>query len=118
MVVPRSEAADVASVAAHYDDLDELYRDFWGTSLHHGYWILGTETPEQASDNLTRVVAQRAELQAGERICDLADSTSGPPARRPGATPGTNARNDPLSPTSKEVLCSTPTPLFPRAPTC
>lgn len=69
--MPRGQVADAASVAAHYDDLDEWYRDFWGTSLHHGYWITGTESPEQAADNLTRLIAKQAEIRPGERVCDL-----------------------------------------------
>lgn len=71
MIVPRGRVADVASVAAHYDDLDDLYRDFWGTSLHHGYWITGEESPEQAADNLTRLIAKQAGIRPGERVCDL-----------------------------------------------
>jgi hypothetical protein len=39
VIVPRAEIADVAAVAAHYDELDELYRSLWGTNLHHAYWI-------------------------------------------------------------------------------
>jgi tocopherol O-methyltransferase len=71
LIVPRSQVADVEAVAAHYDDLDELYRGFWGTSLHHGYWIAGNESPEEAVDNLTRLIAQRAGFRFGEQVCDL-----------------------------------------------
>lgn len=31
-----------------YDDLDLLYREIWGTSLHHGLWNTGSESPEEA----------------------------------------------------------------------
>ena len=71
MIVPRSEVADLAAVAAHYDDLDDLYRSFWGTSLHHGYWVTGKESTEEAVANLTRLVAQRAGMKSGEKVCDL-----------------------------------------------
>ena len=71
MIVPRAEIADVAAVAAHYDDLDDLYRSLWGTSLHHGYWITGKECADEAVANLTRLVAQQAALKPGERLCDL-----------------------------------------------
>ncbi len=71
MITPRAEVADVAAVAAHYDDLDELYRSLWGTSLHHGYWITGKESPGEAVSNLTRLVAERAAIRPGDRICDL-----------------------------------------------
>ncbi len=56
MIVPRAGTADLAAVAAHYDDLDELYRSVWGTNLHHGYWITGKESPGEAAANLTRLV--------------------------------------------------------------
>ena len=71
MIVPRAEIADVAAVAAHYDDLDDLYRSLWGTSLHHGYWITGKESTDQAVANLTRLVARQAEMKPGDRVCDL-----------------------------------------------
>ena len=71
MIIPRAEVADIAAVAAHYDDLDDLYRSLWGTSLHHGYWITGKESPEEAVANLTRLVAEQAALKPGERICDM-----------------------------------------------
>ena len=71
MIVPRAEIADIAAVAAHYDDLDDLYRSLWGTSLHHGYWISGKESPDEAVANLTRLVAQQAALRAGDRVCDM-----------------------------------------------
>lgn len=70
MIVPRL-AVDVRDVAAHYDELDEWYRDFWGTSLHHGYWITGKESAAEAIANLTRLVARQAALKSGDRVCDL-----------------------------------------------
>ena len=38
--------------AQHYDDLDPLYRATWGTSLHHGLWITGRESPTLAKAQL------------------------------------------------------------------
>jgi tocopherol O-methyltransferase len=71
VIIPRAEVADIAAVAAHYDDLDDLYRSLWGTSLHHGYWITGKESPEEAVANLTRLVAEQAALKPGDRVCDM-----------------------------------------------
>ena len=71
MIVPRAEVADTAAVAAHYDELDDLYRSFWGTSLHHGYWITGKESAEEAAANLSRLVANQAAMKSGDRVCDL-----------------------------------------------
>ncbi|YCM43765.1 methyltransferase domain-containing protein [Verrucomicrobiaceae bacterium 227] len=41
-----------------YDDLDLLYREIWGTSLHHGIWENGRESVEQARSQLIEQVLQ------------------------------------------------------------
>lgn len=71
MIFPRSAIADAASVAEHYDDLDDLYRKIWGSSLHHGYWITGRESAEEAVINLTHLVARLASIRAGDQVCDI-----------------------------------------------
>lgn len=35
-----------------YDDLDLLYREIWGLSLHHGAWKTGHESIAEARENL------------------------------------------------------------------
>ena len=54
MITPHEAIADVAAVAAHYDDLDLFYRTIWGTHVHHGYWKTGKENRQEAVLNLTR----------------------------------------------------------------
>lgn len=71
MIIPRSGIADLAAVAAHYDDLDEFYRSIWGLDIHHGYWITGSESSEEAVLNLTRLVARQASIRPGDRVCDI-----------------------------------------------
>jgi tocopherol O-methyltransferase len=71
MIIPSAGVAGIADVAAHYDDLDDLYRSLWGTSLHHGYWITGRESPDEAVANLTEIVAKRAAMKPGDKVCDL-----------------------------------------------
>jgi tocopherol O-methyltransferase len=71
MIAPQRSVADVASVAAHYDDLDPFYRAIWGTHVHHGYWITGRESTDEAVLNLTRLVATRAGIKKGTRVCDV-----------------------------------------------
>lgn len=71
MIIPHSAIADVAAVAAHYDDLDDLYRSIWGSNLHHGYWITGNESADEAVLNLTRLIARLASIQTGDRVCDI-----------------------------------------------
>lgn len=59
------------AVAHHYDELDAFYRELWGEDLHHGLWLRGNETPAEATANLTRVVAARARIGPGDRVCDV-----------------------------------------------
>jgi tocopherol O-methyltransferase len=60
-----------ADVAAHYDELDRFYREFWGEHVHHGLWITGKETPEEATRRLVSVVAELAGVRQGSEVCDV-----------------------------------------------
>lgn len=70
MIVPRTELARGA-VAAHYDDLDRYYRELWGEHVHHGLWRTGRESPEDAVLALVELVADRAAVAPGDRVCDV-----------------------------------------------
>jgi len=71
MIFPQALAADTAAVAAHYDDLDLFYRTIWGTHVHHGYWRTGKESTDEAVENLTHLVADRAGIKSGTCVCDI-----------------------------------------------
>lgn len=71
MIISQNAAADVTSVAAHYDDLDLFYRTIWGTHVHHGYWLTGKESAEEAVENLTHLIAKRAGINPGTCVCDI-----------------------------------------------
>jgi len=58
-------------VADYYDSLDFLYRDVWGSDLHHGYWESGRETTGEAVRHLTRTVIRLAGVEAGDIVCDI-----------------------------------------------
>jgi len=58
-------------VARHYDDLDPFYRELWGEDLHHGLWITGTESVEEATRQMTERVIQYAGVRAHSRVCDV-----------------------------------------------
>jgi tocopherol O-methyltransferase len=60
-----------AAVAAHYDQLDRYYREIWGDHVHHGYWLTGSETVEQAVTALVDLLADRLDLLAGQKLCDI-----------------------------------------------
>lgn len=70
MITPLHEQT-LPDVARHYDDLDRFYRELWGEHVHHGLWLTGDETPEEAVVALTRLVCERAGVHAGQRVCDV-----------------------------------------------
>jgi len=61
----------VEAIAAHYDSLDRFYRDIWGEHVHHGLWLSGRESPEEAVVQMSRRVLDRLELPPGARIADI-----------------------------------------------
>ena len=70
MIFPR-DPQTAADVGGHYDELDETYRSIWGEHVHHGYWRTGREAPEQATDALVDLVAERLELRPGMKLVDI-----------------------------------------------
>ena len=81
MISSRTEIAREA-VAAHYDELDHFYRDVWGEHVHHGLWLRGNESREEAVLNLVDVVAREAlaisaieqtdtQKRIPPRVCDI-----------------------------------------------
>lgn len=58
-------------VAEHYDDLDHWYRTLWGMHVHHGFWVSGGETVEEATRNLVHRLAMALEIDRGQSICDV-----------------------------------------------
>lgn len=64
------QAATTAGVRAHYDRLSVFYRRLWGEHIHHGFWENG-ESPAEAQLNLTRRLAEVAEVPIGARVLDV-----------------------------------------------
>jgi tocopherol O-methyltransferase len=55
----------------HYDELSPYYRDVWGVHIHHGYWKAGTESKEEAQEQLIRELISRAKIENNTRILDV-----------------------------------------------
>jgi tocopherol O-methyltransferase len=70
MILPKL-AQTTAAVAAHYDELDNYYREVWGDHVHHGYWATGRESAEAAVEALIDLVAARLDLKPGQQLCDI-----------------------------------------------
>jgi tocopherol O-methyltransferase len=75
------------SVARHYDVLDRFYREIWGEHVHHGLWLTGDETPQQAVLNLVERVGRLLDLAPGAAVCDIGCGYGGT-ARRLAEFPG------------------------------
>lgn len=70
MIFP-SELQSSESVAHHYDSLSDFYLEVWGEHVHHGLWLDGRESPDEAVLQLVRVVAEEARIGEGTRVCDV-----------------------------------------------
>jgi cyclopropane fatty-acyl-phospholipid synthase-like methyltransferase len=62
---------DKARITEHYDLASPYYRELWGEHLHHGYWIRGDETKEQAQIQLIEHLAEAAGIRPGARVLDV-----------------------------------------------
>ena len=70
MILPRDEM-HAEEVGRHYDDLDTFYREIWGDHVHHGRWVSGKESTEQAIIALIDAVAAAANVREGSRVIDV-----------------------------------------------
>ncbi len=66
-----SRPNDKRRIAAHYDVITAYYRSFWGEHLHHGYWIRGNESKEEAQEQLVEHLAGLANMEEGARVLDI-----------------------------------------------
>lgn len=70
MIASKTELS-VEDVACHYDELDRFYREIWGEHVHHGLWLTGRETGDQAVLQLVDLVAEQAMIRPGDHVCDI-----------------------------------------------
>jgi tocopherol O-methyltransferase len=62
---------DTERIRTLYDRISPFYRSLWGEHIHHGYWIRGDETKEQAQVQLIEHLAQLAGIASGACILDV-----------------------------------------------
>ena len=60
-----------SEIREHYNSFAWLYRRFWGDHIHHGLFLRGDETPEQAQLQMVEHCASLAGVQKGWRILDV-----------------------------------------------
>jgi len=62
---------DKRKIVEHYDFVSPYYQSLWGEHLHHGYWIRGDESKEVAQLQLTKHLAELANVQTGSAVLDI-----------------------------------------------
>src|SRR6185503_342616 len=62
---------DKQKIIEHYELVSPYYRELWGEHLHHGYWVTGSESKEEAQLALTAHLAQVAQIPKGADILDV-----------------------------------------------
>lgn len=62
---------DTAKIQEHYDLASPYYKELWGSHIHHGYWISGKESKEEAAQNLIELLIQKSGLKQGAKVLDV-----------------------------------------------
>lgn len=58
-------------VKEHYDLASPYYQSLWGNHIHHGYYITGKESKEEAADNLTNFIFTKSGIKNNSSILDV-----------------------------------------------
>jgi len=60
-----------SKIQEHYDFASPYYKQLWGNHIHHGYWITGKESKEEAAENLIQLLIKKAALKTGSKVLDV-----------------------------------------------
>lgn len=66
-----SDRSLTAEIREHYNSFAWLYRRFWGDHIHHGLFLRGDESPEQAQIQMLELCSNLAGIQKGWRVFDV-----------------------------------------------
>lgn len=67
----------VDKIRHHYDVASPYYAKLWGSHLHHGYYITGRETKEEAAENLIKRLVECTGIRRGARVLDVGCGVGG-----------------------------------------
>ncbi|KAL8989673.1 MAG: hypothetical protein Q9169_008310 [Polycauliona sp. 2 TL-2023] len=70
-VAASSFAALKDRIRHHYELASEYYYTLWGEHIHHGYFLLDTDTKERAQIQLIELLIQRCQLPRGITVLDV-----------------------------------------------
>lgn len=68
---PATRPNDKEKVLQHYEIVSPYYHSLWGRHLHHGYWIRGDESKDEAQQQLTEHLATLANIPKGATTLDI-----------------------------------------------
>ena len=60
-----------SSIRSHYQLGSLFYRLLWGRHIHHGLWLQGDESIQQAQEQLTDTLADLANVSTGDALLDV-----------------------------------------------
>jgi tocopherol O-methyltransferase len=66
-----------AKVRQFYDLGSPLYFEVYGENIHDGYYLTGKESRQEAQENLTRLIAEKARIKKGDRVLDVGCGVGG-----------------------------------------
>ncbi len=58
-------------IVEHYNFVSPFYHSLWGEHLHHGYWVSGKETKEEAQLALTVHLTEAVGVRSESKILDV-----------------------------------------------
>lgn len=58
-------------VREHFNIASPYYRDLWGMHIHHGYYLTGKETKEEAQEALLKLIIKKLELKENSKVLDI-----------------------------------------------
>ncbi len=61
-------------IKEHYDKCSPYYVDLWGQHIHHGYWITGKESKEEAQNQLIELLLSNIVVQPKMKLLDVGRS--------------------------------------------
>jgi cyclopropane fatty-acyl-phospholipid synthase-like methyltransferase len=67
----KEAMATAAQVREHYDFFAPYYRAFWGDHIHHGLFLRGDESPQQAQVQMLEHCVRQAGIMPGARVLDV-----------------------------------------------